>query len=141
MRAEISCATLADADAAFAAAAEAFAATRCMPAWQRSSILTTLADAIAGDKEEFSRIISAEAAKPRDVKSAEPRRHCGSQPRKRDASRTGSSPQIGRRVTKGVGRCSAASPSHGAGHHAVQLPLNLVAAQVGSAIAAGSPSS
>jgi glyceraldehyde-3-phosphate dehydrogenase (NADP+) len=55
---------LADADAAFAAAAEAFAATRCMPAWQRSSILTTLADAIAGDKEEFSRIISAEAAKP-----------------------------------------------------------------------------
>jgi acyl-CoA reductase-like NAD-dependent aldehyde dehydrogenase len=49
---------------AIAAAAAAFPVTRALPSWKRSAILTSVADAVNGRREEFARTIALEAGKP-----------------------------------------------------------------------------
>src|SRR5688500_6557516 len=49
---------------AIAGAAGAFAATRALPSWKRSAVLTAVADALTERREEFARTIALEAGKP-----------------------------------------------------------------------------
>ena len=54
----------AEIEAAIAAAVEAFQETRRLPSWQREQILGRIAVTIANRKDELSRTIALEAAKP-----------------------------------------------------------------------------
>jgi acyl-CoA reductase-like NAD-dependent aldehyde dehydrogenase len=54
----------AEMEAAIAAATQAFAVTRRLPAWQRAEILNQIAAGIERRQEEFARTIALEAGKP-----------------------------------------------------------------------------
>lgn len=62
--AEVGLADAAQVEAAVASCHEAFARSRLQPAWERSKILTRIADLIGERKEEFVGTIVAEAGKP-----------------------------------------------------------------------------
>jgi len=62
--AEICLADAGQVEDAVASGQEAFARTRCQPAWERSKILTRIAELIGERWEEFVRVIVAEAGKP-----------------------------------------------------------------------------
>jgi acyl-CoA reductase-like NAD-dependent aldehyde dehydrogenase len=68
---EIGLAGAAQVEKAVASAHEAFAQTRPQPAWERSKILTRVADRIGDRREEFIRTIVAEAGKPVTFATAE----------------------------------------------------------------------
>ncbi|HVG19327.1 MAG TPA: aldehyde dehydrogenase family protein, partial [Blastocatellia bacterium] len=59
-----------DATLAVDASSEAFARTRRLPSYERARILSQVSDEIAGQKEEFARVIALEAGKPiRDART------------------------------------------------------------------------
>lgn len=69
--ADVSLADAAQVERAVAAAHGAFAVTRSQPAWQRSKVLTRVAELIGERREEFVGIIVAEAGKPVTFAEAE----------------------------------------------------------------------
>ena len=62
--AEVCFADAADAEAACAAAQQAFTVTRKLASWERSAILGRIADALSVQREEIARGIALEAGKP-----------------------------------------------------------------------------
>lgn len=139
--AEVASATAEEAEKAIAAAAQASAGMRRMPAHQRSAILYQLSVLLAQRKEEAARIIALEAAKPITAARAEVDRtvetyRFAAEEAKRLTGETvpmdaaaGGEGRIGYTVRHPLGVIGAITPFN--------FPMNLVAHKVGPAIAAG----
>ncbi|MEN1990074.1 aldehyde dehydrogenase family protein [Paenibacillus hubeiensis] len=139
--AEVASATAEEAEKAIAAAAQASAGMRRMPAHQRSAILYQLSVLLAQRKEEAARIIALEAAKPITAARAEVDRtvetyRFAAEEAKRLTGETvpmdaaaGGEGRIGYTMRHPLGVIGAITPFN--------FPMNLVAHKVGPAIAAG----
>ena len=139
---EVPACTAADVDRAVASAKAALAAGP-LPLWKRAAVLDTAARLLTERREEFARIIAAEAAKPIKTARAEAERASGTfqfaatEARKLagemvplDAAAPGEG-KLGFTLRVPIGVVGAIAPFN--------FPLNLVAHKVAPAIAAGCP--
>jgi acyl-CoA reductase-like NAD-dependent aldehyde dehydrogenase len=139
---EVPACTAADVDRAVASAKAALAAGP-LPLWKRAAVLDAAARLLAERREEFARIIAAEAAKPIKTARVEAERASGTflfaatEARKLagemvplDAAAPGEG-KLGFTLRVPIGVVGAIAPFN--------FPLNLVAHKVAPAIAAGCP--
>ena len=139
---EVPACTAADVDRAVASAKAALAAGP-LPLWRRAAVLDTAARLLAERRDEFARIIAAEAAKPIKTARVEAERAAGTflfaaaEARKLagemvplDAGAPGEG-KIGFTLRVPIGVVGAIAPFN--------FPLNLVVHKVAPAIAAGCP--
>jgi acyl-CoA reductase-like NAD-dependent aldehyde dehydrogenase len=139
---EVPACTAADVDRAVAAAKAALAAGP-LPLWKRAAILDAAAAALAARRDEFAKIIAAEAAKPIKTARVEAERAVGTfqfaaaEARKLtgemvplDAGAPGEG-KLGFTLRVPIGVVGAIAPFN--------FPLNLVVHKVAPAIAAGCP--
>lgn len=134
--------TAADVDRAVASARAALRAGP-LPRWKRAEVLDTAARLLAERKEEFARIIAAEAAKPIRTARAEAQRAVGTLQFAAAEARTfdgdvvpldaipSGEGKVGFTMRVPIGVVGAIAPFN--------FPLNLVAHKLGPAIAAGCP--
>jgi acyl-CoA reductase-like NAD-dependent aldehyde dehydrogenase len=140
---EVCYATADDAVAACAAAERAFAITKKLPSWERSAILTRMADAITSGSEAIARVIALEAGKPlKDARAEVGRGIHTFQTAAEEAKRIdgdlqpadwtpGTEGRIALTRRYPIGPILGITPFN--------FPLNLVAHKLAPAIAAGNP--
>lgn len=140
---EVPVTTLAEAEAAIAAAQAAFAQTRSLPSHARHEILTRIADSLAAERETLAQTICAESAKPiKDARgevdrarltfslAADEARRLGGDVLPLDLSAAANG-KLGVVRRFPLGPVAAVTPFN--------FPLNLVAHKVAPAIAVGAP--